>query len=79
MTFLFVAFNRVRVAAEGTIPIIIEYMLEKENDIVGRQYCAMCLGNLAAEPENHQEIVKTQGTVGAIFVCVVLLMWCNIL
>ena len=50
-------------AAEGTIPIIISYMLEKENDIVGRQYCAMCLGNLAAEPENHQEIVKSEGMI----------------
>lgn len=55
------AFNRIRVAAEGSIPILIDYMKEKENDIVGRQYCSMCLGNLAAEPENHQEIVKSDG------------------
>jgi hypothetical protein len=29
--------------------------------MIGRQYCAMALGNLAAEPENHLEIVKSEG------------------
>ena len=32
-----------------------------ESDMIGRQYCAMALGNLAAEPENHIEIVKSDG------------------
>ena len=27
---------------------------------MGRQYCAMALGNLAAEPENHEDIVKVR-------------------
>ena len=55
------AFNRIRMAQEGTIQILIDYMRNSDNDIVGRQYCAMSLGNLAAEPENHSEIVKTEG------------------
>jgi HEAT repeat protein len=55
------AFNRSRMASEGTIPILIEYMKTAANDIVARQYCAMTLGNLAAEPENHMEIVKSDG------------------
>lgn len=56
-----IAFNRSRMASEGTIPIIIDYMKNQSNDIVARQYCAMTLGNLAAEPENHMEIVKSDG------------------
>jgi hypothetical protein len=48
-------------ASEGTIPILIEYMKNNEGDVVAKQYCAMALGNLAAEPENHMEIVKSEG------------------
>jgi hypothetical protein len=48
-------------ASEGAIAMVIEYMRNAENDIVARQYCAMALGNLAAEPENHMEIVKSEG------------------
>ena len=36
-------FNR-GMATEGTVPILIDYVKDKDNDIVGRQYCAMCLG-----------------------------------
>jgi kinesin family protein 5 len=54
-------YNRVRIASEGTIPVLVDYINESENDIIGRQYCAMALGNLAAEPENHLEIVQSQG------------------
>ena len=32
-----------------------------DSDFMGRQYCAMALGNLAAEPENHEDIVKLDG------------------
>ena len=32
-----------------------------DSDLIGRQYCAMALGNLAAEPENHEDIVKLEG------------------
>src|SRR5690242_17555056 len=56
------AFNRTRIASEGAIPVVVEFMRNSENDIVARQYCAMTLGNLAAEPENHMEIVKSEGT-----------------
>jgi hypothetical protein len=55
------AFNRLRMASEGAVQTTIEYMKLPDNDIIARQYCAMTLGNLAAEPENHAEIVKSQG------------------
>eukprot|EP01041_Mallomonas_annulata_P002251 gene2251-4374_t len=55
------AFNRTRIASEGATQILIEYIKDDDNDIIGRQYCAMALGNLAAEPENHPEIVKSGG------------------
>ena len=48
-------------ASEGAIPLLIAYMKNSEGDIVAKQYCAMTLGNLAAEPENHMEIVKSEG------------------
>lgn len=56
-----IAFNRTRIASEGSIPILINVMKDVDSDIIARQYCAMALGNLAAEPENHLEIVKTDG------------------
>lgn len=62
LCFLFIlAFNRTKMASEGVIPILIEYMKNSEGDVVAKQYCAMALGNLAAEPENHMEIVKSEG------------------
>lgn len=60
------AFNRLRIASEGAIPILVDYIKDPENDIIGRQYCAMALGNLAAEPENHVEIVKSEGVFSTI-------------
>lgn len=36
-------------------------MKDVDSDVVSRQYCAMALGNLAAEPDNHLEIVKSDG------------------
>ncbi len=56
-------FNRLRMAAEGSVQSLIDYMKDEENDIVARQYCAMTIGNLAAEPENHIEIVKSGGNL----------------
>ena len=53
-------FNRVAMVAEGTLEPLILYVREEESDLIGRQYCAMCIGNLAAEPENHEEIVKLE-------------------
>jgi hypothetical protein len=40
-------------ASEGAVQMLIDYMRDDENDIVARQYCAMALGNLAAEPVNY--------------------------
>ena len=50
-----------RVATEGSIPVLVAYIKNADADIVGKQYCAMALGNLAAEPENHMEILKSSG------------------
>lgn len=50
-----------RIAAEGGIQILIDYIKNGDSDMIGRQYCAMALGNLAAEPANHAEIVKGDG------------------
>ena len=48
-------------ASEGAIVVLTDYMKNRDNDIIGRQYCSMALGNLAAEPDNHMEIVKSEG------------------
>jgi hypothetical protein len=61
LLLIYVAFNRLRVASEGAIVVLTDYMKNRDNDIIGRQYCAMALGNLAAEPENHMEIIKSEG------------------
>jgi hypothetical protein len=55
------AYNRIRIASEGAITVLADYMRNRDNDIIGRQYCSMAIGNLAAEPENHMEIVKSEG------------------
>ena len=36
----------------------------KDVDLICRQYCAMCLGNLACEPDNHAGLMAA-GVVGA--------------
>ena len=59
--FRYLAFNRLKVASEGAIVVLTDYMKNRDNDIIGRQYCSMALGNLAAEPDNHMEIVKSEG------------------
>jgi hypothetical protein len=33
-------------------------------DLICRQYCAMCLGNLACDPDNHAGLMEA-GVVGA--------------
>ena len=53
-------FNRVAMVEEGALEPLIQYVREETSDLIGRQYSAMCLGNLAAEPENHEEIVKLE-------------------
>jgi hypothetical protein len=53
-------FNRITMVEDGALEPLILYTREEGSDLIGRQYCAMCLGNLAAEPENHEEIVKLE-------------------
>lgn len=57
------AYTRGRIAAEGAVQVLIDYIRSDESDMIGRQYCAMALGNLAAEPDNHMEIVKSDGEI----------------
>ena len=54
-------FNRLPIVAEGTLQPLIDYIKDENSDLIGRQYCAMAIGNLAAEPENHEEVVKLEG------------------
>jgi hypothetical protein len=37
---------------------LIAYVRNPDGDIIARQYCAMCLGNVAADPDFHEAIVK---------------------
>jgi len=37
---------------------LVAYVGNEAGDPVGRQYCAMALGNLLADPENHESIVE---------------------
>ena len=49
---------RLKIVEEGVLPALIGLLQKDGADIVGKQYSAMTIGNLAAEPENHEEIVK---------------------
>jgi len=37
---------------------LVAYVGNEAGDPVGRQYCAMALGNLLADPDNHESIVE---------------------
>ena len=41
---------------EGVIARLIQYVGNESADSIGRQYCAMALGNLLAEPATHETI-----------------------
>jgi hypothetical protein len=43
---------------QGSLEPIIKQIRDPDADIIARQYCAMCVGNLAADPDFHEEIVK---------------------
>lgn len=63
---------RVEIATqEKTLLHLTEYIKNEENDLLMRQYCAMALGNLAADVENHYDIAE----VGGIEALVVLLKY----
>ncbi|CAM9299409.1 unnamed protein product, partial [Discosporangium mesarthrocarpum] len=51
-------FTRVQIVEDGVLEPLIKLIKEDSADLIVRQYCAMAIGNLAAEPDNHDEIVK---------------------
>lgn len=54
-------FTRLQIVEDGVLEPLISFVKEDDADMIVRQYSAMALGNLAAEPENHDEIVKLGG------------------
>lgn len=54
-------FTRTKIADDGALEPMISLIKDDDADMIVRQYCAMALGNLAAEPGNHDEIVKLDG------------------
>jgi hypothetical protein len=59
-------FNRIAMVQDDVLQNIIAYITNEDSDLIGRQYCAMALGNLAAEPENHEDIMKLEGVTALI-------------
>ncbi len=43
---------------EGVVTGLIQYVGNEERDSIGRQYCAMALGNLLSDQSTHEEITK---------------------
>lgn len=39
-------FNRIAIVSEGVLEPLITYIANEDSDLIGRQYCAMCLGSL---------------------------------
>lgn len=54
-------FTRLQIVEHGVLEPIIHFIRDDDADIIVRQYAAMTLGNLAAEPDNHDEIIKLDG------------------
>lgn len=54
-------FTRVQIVEDGVLEPMINFIQDDDADMIVRQYNAMGLGNLAAEPDNHDEIVKLDG------------------
>lgn len=67
-------FTRLQIVEHGVLELIIHFIRDDDADIIVRQYAAMALGNLAAEPDNHDEIIKLDG----IDALVTLLKTCDI-
>ena len=56
--------QRIEIARqENSVLRLAQYIADEgeEGDLICKQYCAMALGNLAAEPDNHMDIVKLGG------------------
>lgn len=54
-------FTRLKIVEDGALEPLITLIKDDDADMIVRQYCAMGLGNLAAEPDNHDELVKLDG------------------
>jgi hypothetical protein len=59
------SFCRDIVMREGALAGLIQYVGNEKGDSIGRQYCALTLGNLLVEPETHKSIVEVGG-IGAL-------------
>ena len=59
-------FTRLQIVEDGVLEPIINFIQDDEADLIVRQYAAMALGNLAAEPDNHDEIIKLDGLVALV-------------
>ena len=54
--------HRVEIAQqENSLEVLSNYVKNDEADLAARQYCAMALGNLAADPDNHSCIAAVGG------------------
>lgn len=54
-------FTRLQIVEDGALEPLVSFIKDDDADMIVRQYSAMGLGNLAAEPDNHDEIVKLEG------------------
>lgn len=56
------ALYRLQIANEASaLEHVVSYLSHEASDKIGKQYCAMVVGNLAANAENHQAIARFGG------------------
>jgi len=53
-------YTRERMVEEGAHQLLVKLCSNEDGDLVARQYAAMALGNLAADPTLHEEMVKIE-------------------
>jgi hypothetical protein len=46
---------------EGVLPPLIKYIEDEGGDMIGRQYCALAVGNIGADFDTHKEIMQLDG------------------
>lgn len=54
---------------QGSLEPLIKYVRNPDGDIIARQYCAMCIGNIAGDPDFHEEIVKVMQAIVHLLFC----------
>ncbi|KAL3789162.1 hypothetical protein HJC23_012251 [Cyclotella cryptica] len=54
------------VKLEGVVSGLVQYVGNESADSIGRQYCAMAIGNLLAEPSTHEIILRLGLTVALV-------------